>query len=479
MILTDIYPEFSVENGTYESKVRLDRDNILGWLKTIAGFSNAKGGYFVVGVEDKTNKLIGFALDELDKEKLFFYNQIKEHFDTLPEIESNTVGYEINGNKRYILIFHILESHIKPVILKMQGAPLIYMRRDGYTNYATVEEIMKMAKYSINPKYDKDKTDITFDFNNFTKLKQFYFENTQKELTIKDLESINFYDENNKLYKGSNLFRDDYDGKDLHVVFCLYEGFTRGDNVILSTNEFKGNAIDCYKFLYDNVNFRMNHGFVKKDTTRVDTDAYPKRSLFEAIINSIAHKDYYIEGSSIYVNMFKDRLVISSPGSPYGMDELDKTYNFSSFASKRRNELICAIFVLCHAMEAKGTGFEKIIDDYKNQDEKHKPFIYSKNNQFSIVLPDLTYSEGVNVDNESIVIQAKINNTTRFDISVLSYCFSSSHSTKEISEYLNISNSTYLRKQVIANLVNQSFLLESKKGNKVVYSTNKDKVSLK
>ncbi len=479
MNLTDIYPEFNVENGIYESKARLDRDNILGWLKTIAGFSNAKGGYFVIGVEDKTNKLIGFGLDELDKEKLFFYNQIKEHFDTLPEIESNTLAYEINGNRRYILIFHVLESHIKPVILKMQGAPLIYMRRDGYTNYATVEEIMKMAKYSINPKYDKDKTDITFDFNNFTKLKQFYFENTQKELTIKDLESINFYDENNKLYKGSNLFRDDYDGKDLHVVFCLYEGFTRGDNVILSTNEFKGNAIDCYKFLYDNVNFRMNHGFVKKDTTRVDTDAYPKRSLFEAIINSIAHKDYYIEGSSIYVNMFKDRLVISSPGSPYGMDELDKTYNFSSFASKRRNELICAIFVLCHAIEAKGTGFEKIIDDYKNQDEKHKPFIYSKNNQFSIVLPDLTYSEGINVDNESIVIQAKINNTTRFDISVLSYCFSSSHSTKEISEYLNISNSTYLRKQVIANLVSQSFLLETKKGNKVVYSTNKDKVSLK
>lgn len=119
MILTDIYPEFNVENGTYESKARLDRDNTLGWLKTVAGFSNAKGGYFVVGAEDKTNKLIGFALDELDKEKLFFYNQIKEHFDTLPEIESNTLAYEINGNKRYILIFHILESDIKPIILKM------------------------------------------------------------------------------------------------------------------------------------------------------------------------------------------------------------------------------------------------------------------------------------------------------------------------------------------------------------------------
>lgn len=479
MLLTDIFNEFNVENGRFESKARLDRENVLGWLKTIAGFANAKGGCFVVGVEDKTNKLIGFALDELDKEKLFFYNQIKEHFDTLPEIDSKTLEYQINGKKRYILVFHVLESSIKPVILKMQGAPLIYVRRDGYTNYATVEEIMKMAKYSINPKYDMDITDVIFDFDDFTKLRKFYSDNVGKELKIKDLESIGFYDEKKRLYKGSNLFRDNYDGKDLHVVFSLYEGLTRGDDVILSSNEFKGNAIDCYKFLFDSVDFRMNHGFIKKDTYRVDKDAYPKRSLFEAIINSIAHKDYYIDGSAIYVNMFKDRLVISSPGTPYGKEELERTYDLAAFASKRRNELISAIFVLCHAMEAKGTGFEKIMDDYKNEDESHKPFIYSKNNQFSIVLPDRTYADGVNVDNESILLLAPIKDTTRFDISVLSYCYTSSRSIKEIAEHLNVSNSTYFRKGVISNLVEQEFLLQSKNGNKIEYSSNKDKIKLR
>ncbi len=479
MLLTDIFNEFNVENGRFESKARLDRENVLGWLKTIAGFANARGGCFVVGVEDKTNKLIGFALDELDKEKLFFYNQIKEHFDTLPEIDSKTMEYQINGKKRYILVFHVLESSIKPVILKMQGAPLIYVRRDGYTNYATVEEIMKMAKYSINPKYDMDITDVIFDFDDFTKLRKFYSDNVGKELKIKDLESIGFYDEKKRLYKGSNLFRDDYDGKDLHVVFSLYEGLTRGDDVILSSNEFKGNAIDCYKFLFDSVDFRMNHGFIKKDTYRVDKDAYPKRSLFETIINSIAHKDYYIDGSAIYVNMFKDRLVISSPGTLYGKEELERTYDLAVFASKRRNELISAIFDLCHAMEAKRTGFEKIMDDYKDEDESHKPFIYSKNNQFSIVLPDRTYADGVNVDNESILLLAPIKDTTRFDVSVLSYCYTSPRSIKEISEHLNVSNSTYFRKGVISNLVEQEFLLQSKNGNKIEYSSNKDKIKLR
>lgn len=478
MFLNELFNEFKVEDKNLECKEKLNRENTLDWLKTIAGFANAKGGTFILGVENTTNKLIGFEFENIDREKQFFYNNIKEHFDTLPIIESKVLEYEIHNKKRYILIFDILESNIKPVILVYKGAPLIYLRRDGYTNYATVEEIIKMAKFHNNPKYDTDKTDIDFNFSNFNKLKLFYLEKVGKDLTIKDLESINFFDENHKLYKGSNLFSDTYDGKDLHVVFTLYKGFTRGTDSIIRTSEFKGNIIDAYNFIYENVDLRMNHGFIKKPTYRVDIVSYPQRSLFEAIINSIAHKDYYIDGSAIYVDMFIDRLVISSPGAPYLKDELKKTYNLKTFASKRRNELISNIFILCHAMEAKGTGFEKIMEDYKDQDIKHKPFIYSKNNQFSIVLPDITYEDGVNVDAESILLLSKIENPTRFDLSILCYCYENTHSVKEISEYLDVANSTFLRKDIILNLVNQNFLLQNKIGNKTSYITNKEKIKL-
>lgn len=41
------------------------------------------------------------------------------------------------------------------------------------------------------------------------------------------------------------------------------------------------------------------------------------------------------------------------------------------------NEFV--IFLLwCKAMEDKGTGFEKILEDYKNVDLKYKPFIFAK-----------------------------------------------------------------------------------------------------
>lgn len=50
---------------------------------------------------------------------------------------------------------------------------------------------------------------------------------------------------------------------------------------------------------------------------RVDIDSYPDRAVLEGVINAIAHRDYFIDGSQIQIDMFKDRLEISSPGGFY------------------------------------------------------------------------------------------------------------------------------------------------------------------
>ena len=224
----------------------------------------------------------------------------------------------------------------------------------------------------------------------------------------------------------------------------------------------------------------MNKGLVKMGDRRVDTYSYPERALFEAIINALAHRDYLLNGTQINVDMFKNRLVISSPGSIFeGQSDLSPTYDLASFSSKRRNEIISNIFVLTKAMEAKGTGFEKIVEDYAGYDKKHQPFIYSKNNTFHIVLPDLTDEDGLFLDQDSIYIIGTIANPTRFDLSVLSFCYMNTRSVKEITEHLNISNSTYFKTNVIQNLISQSFLNEFRFGNTNYYMTNNEKIKVK
>lgn len=101
MKLDEIFTDFNIEDKTFEWKARLDREKILGWLKTVDGFANNKGGILFLGVEDKTYKLIGFDSAGVDKEKNYFYSQINQHFDVKPIINLHLIPYVINDSIYY------------------------------------------------------------------------------------------------------------------------------------------------------------------------------------------------------------------------------------------------------------------------------------------------------------------------------------------------------------------------------------------
>lgn len=129
-------------------------------------------------------------------------------------------------------------------------------------------------------------------------------------------------------------------------------------------------------------------------------------------------------------------------------------------------------------MEAAGTGFDKIIQEYKNADEKHKPFIYSASDHFTLVLPDLTFEAGI----KSGEIPAAIEffppkSMSGYDEKILSYCFGIRRKAGEIAAFLNLADSTYFRKNILDNLVRQNYLIKTKTGNIHFYLTNKTRVT--
>lgn len=185
MFLNELIKDYITEDIQYECKARLNKEDVLGWLKTIDGFANSKGGVMFVGIEDKTYKIIGFESNEIDKEKLFFYNTIKEHFDILPQINTEIISYIINDRKRYILRINVLESNVKPLIFTYHGLPCIFKRRDGYSSAATTEEIITMSVTNNQVKFDTAISDVKFNFDDFKKLREFYEKYNNEELTIK------------------------------------------------------------------------------------------------------------------------------------------------------------------------------------------------------------------------------------------------------------------------------------------------------
>lgn len=479
MYLEEIIEDIKLESDKFECKSKLNRDDIVGWLKTIAGFANACGGDFYIGVEDKTNKLIGFERREADNERNYFNNQVNEHLVPRPQMRVAFIRYEIKGKERYVLHIQVQESVVKPVILKYKNIPAIFMRRDGFTNGATYEEIIEMSVKSKNTQYDILLSDVKYDASKFTKLQEFYSEhNDGKILSEKALQSMGFYDENGLLANGAVLFLDDYQEKKTEVQCSVFSGFSKGSERIVTINRFSGNIISAIKYMMEFVTQRMNHSMIKLGNTRKNIDAYPQRALFEGVINAVAHRDYFLDGTQIQVDMFKDRLEISSPGSFYRGEKLGKTYDLSGIISKRRNELISSVLVSCNVMEAAGTGFDKIIEEYREADEGHRPYIYSSSDHFTLVLPDLTYMDGIEDNKIPVLTFVPAENGTVYDEKVLSFCYYQAHKVSEIAEYLGVSDSTYLRKHVLGNLEEQGYLETSKIARAMYFKTNVDMVTV-
>jgi Putative DNA-binding domain len=119
------------------------------YIRTAAGFANARGGYIVYGIGRSPHTLLGMkgdAFEKLDPEKLTHY--LNEHFDPLIDWEHHI--HELDG-KVFGLIY-IYESQNKPVICKKNEDEAkslkegeIYYRYRGRTQtirYAELKELI-------------------------------------------------------------------------------------------------------------------------------------------------------------------------------------------------------------------------------------------------------------------------------------------------------------------------------------------------
>lgn len=479
MFLEEIIKGNGFENREVECTQILNRDDIEGWIKTIAGFANAEGGTMYIGVDDKTNKLIGFDRKQADNERNYFNNQVNEHLSPRPPYRIDFISYKVRDKELFIIAVKVEKSPVRPVIVKFKNIPSIYMRREGFTNGATYEEIIDMSIKSQNTSFDTLMSEHIYKRDDFSKLFKFHEEHSKgKKLTDKALTSLGFFDENKKLANGAVMFSDDYSDSKTEVMCSAFSGFNKGSERIVTVNKFSGCLTDTIEYMQDFVTQRMNHTMVKESSSRVNIDAYPARALFEGIINAVAHRDYFLDGTQIQVDMFRDRLEISSPGSFLQSTKIEKTYDLSSIMSKRRNELICGILVSCNVMEAAGTGFDKIVEDYSKADEKHRPYIYSTSDHFTLVLPDLTYDGGVEAEPTENLIYVPVPNGSKYDERILSFCYNNAKTASEISEYLGMSDSSYFRRKVLNNLVENDYLIMSGEGRTKYYKTNQDNVEL-
>ncbi|MCY4150505.1 MAG: DUF4062 domain-containing protein [Gammaproteobacteria bacterium] len=91
----------------------------------------------------------------------------------------------------------------------------------------------------------------------------------------------------------------------------------------------------------------------------VELNEYPRRAVREALVNAFAHRNYEDTSRKIRLEIFRDRLVVSSPGYPPKPLTLAKLRR-GNYESCRRNPVIAECLSSLDIMEQRGTGFERI-----------------------------------------------------------------------------------------------------------------------
>ena len=452
----------------------------IGWLKTIAAFANTEGGNLYIGVEDKRHTVVALDHQSADKVILMIHRQVKARITPIPRYRVSTVPVRTGDETRYVILVHVEVSRSLPVVVHESGLLGIYVRNYGQTELASPEQIRDMVLISEQIPYDRAFTDQTYSRDDFQKLYAVAQERNV-QISEKQLISIGFMSKDWKLSRGALLFRDSCESDETLTVAAVWPDLDKGSSVVLAHEEFRGDLLTILEAAIEFVSNHSVNGYRKEATDRVAFFSYPARSVTEGIVNAIGHRNYYMSGTQIEINIFLDRLEITSPGTLLGVRRLVREKNIASIIPRRRNEVICSVLEMCRYMEKKGSGFDKIEEDYQGWDEKHQPYISSDAASFTLALPDLTYHAGVtdrNDQDQMPSIYAEKNLTGKHDAKILAFCYFKAHSAREIASYIGQTPSTYFRKNTLGRLVEAGLLREQNDAKPAQYLANHEWVRL-
>jgi divergent AAA domain-containing protein len=451
----------------------------IGWLKTLVAFANTDGGKLIIGVENKTHKVVALDRNKADNIVLMLHRLIREKIDPIIDYEITSIPVNDTVPIRFVLCVQVNANKNLPVALHDNGLLGIYVRNYGRTDIASQEQIRDMVLMSDNTPFDTMLTDEIYHKKDFSKMFKLISDNGDS-VEDKELISKNIISAEKKLSRGMLLFKDNCNDVRTKLVATQWPGITKGSSVVIASEVYTGNLLEVIKKTIEFIKNHSVNGYKKEIDTRIEYISFPGRAVTEGVVNAVGHRNYYIQGSQIEVNIFKDRLEITSPGALLGVRELHREKNISSIIPRRRNEIICEVLELCKYMEKKGSGFDKIEADYKGRGEEYRPYVSADAQSFTLTLPDLTFSSGVvseSRDNPEVYVETVLEGKN--DLKILSFCFGKYRKVSEIASYVGVKPSTFFRKNVISRLASKGLLLEKKVDNVTMFSSNVNLVKLK
>ena len=335
----------------------------------IVAFANTKGGRILIGVND-TNKVIGFHLTNVIRAQII--SLARNCHPSLP-ISIKQIGR--------VAVINIPEGNEKPY----SCSDGYYRRLDAASQKMTQNEIKTFFRESVDIFFEElPRKDVSIKEISLSKIKAFLKE-TQTSLgmnkanRIPFLSSIGAYESGQVNNAGVLMFAENIPRLFPHseTILLAFKGTNK--SLIFDRLDVKNDLLTQLQqaefFLQKHLNIRSEITGFKRD----DIHELPMKALREALVNALVHRDYSIRGTSIYVEIYDDRIEISNPGGvPIGLDKR----LFGKNISLRRNPIIADLFHRMNLMERSGSGIEKMRNHMR--EAGLKPPLFELDNFFRI-----------------------------------------------------------------------------------------------
>jgi len=370
------------ENETTEFKLDTVRNEHLA--KELGALANFRGGKLLLGVSDK-GEITGVKRDD-NEERL---QNIAYNFE--PPLSLRVEEREIDHKS--VLEVRIVETAGKPYVYKSSTRNIYYIRSGSVSREATRAEVKRMFQASAELHFEVTPVSGTSEKN----LDLFLVNSFLMDYRNISMDELG-RDEQLALLENLSLITPDHQSTVLaiilfaknpvgilpgcHTQIVIYERETR-ESKVRDHRMFSGALISDLPLI---ISFLANYNpraFDEVKGQREELVKYPEFAVREAVVNALCHRDYTLQGAGVRIEIFQDRMVVTSPG---GLPNTQTIGRMKTGISYARNPLLLQYLYDYRYVERLGRGIPKIFASMKSNGNKVPEFV-DEDTYFQIILP--------------------------------------------------------------------------------------------
>ncbi|MDE7338083.1 MAG: putative DNA binding domain-containing protein, partial [Bacteroidales bacterium] len=341
------------ECTAYDFKLMLEEKRPKSWLKSVSAFANGLGGSLFFGVN---NEGVVRGLDNVQRVCETISTKIRDYMDPLPDVEMLPQRIGVLD----ILQLKVGAGNYTPYYYVGDGQRIAFVRVGDESLPATAEQMVRLVLKGANKTFDSLLTDYKAEDSSFTILANTFKLRTGQEWNKKYLSSFGLVTDTGCLTNAGALFADECPLWQSRLYCTRWDGREKGDAV--NDAEFTGNVLMLLREAMNFVKSNTRRGWEKLPDGRKNKPEYAERAILEAMVNHLIHRDYTVMGGEVHLDIYDNRLTITSPGGMYN-GALIQDLDIADVSSERRNPILANVMAQLDYMEKRGSGLTRICNE--------------------------------------------------------------------------------------------------------------------